>query len=321
MLRTLRLFFASIIETVRLRHARGPARPSWSVAFECVVRYLRRDWDETSEWPHERVRQAVERRPYPSGVVRKVRCRDEVLGGVAVRWFVPPNADERRRVLFFHGGSFIYGSSRTTHADVIARLALASNVTVVSVEYRFAPEHPYPAQLADALAAFDGLVASGTAEGAIVVAGDSAGGNLALALQMALRDRGTSQARSLLLVSPWTDLTMPGRSFVDNDRWDFGTRAVLERQARAFAGNLPLADPRISPIHGRLTGLAPVFVIAGEAEILRDDIVALVDRLGAANVPVELHVAKDMPHNPPIFAAFHPSASRALDEAASFVTR
>src|SRR5262249_15283065 len=160
-----------------------PARPTWSLWFEWIVRYLRRDWEETSGWQLTRLRADLDARPYPQGMVRKVERRDGKLGGVPVRWFVPPGADSDRPVLFFHGGALLYGSARTTHADVIARLALASGVTVVAVEYRLAPEHPFPAPVEDAVAAFDALVAAGANAESIVVAGDSSGGNLALALQ------------------------------------------------------------------------------------------------------------------------------------------
>jgi acetyl esterase/lipase len=286
-----------------------------------MVHFLRRDWDETAGWPLPRVREELDRRPYPRTILKKVELRDEKLGDVPVRWFVPPKAAERSRVLFFHGGSYVYGSSRTTHADVIARLALESGVTVVAVEYRLAPEHPYPAQLEDALLAFDGLVASGTSADEIVIAGDSAGGNLALELQIALRDRGTPQAAACVLISPWSDLTMPGQSFTDNDAWDYGTRAVLGTQARAFAGDMPLDDPRLSPVNARLDGLGPILVVVGEVEIPRDDILALANRLRAAKVDVSVHAAKDMPHNPPVLAAYHPNGQRALEEIARFVRR
>lgn len=305
-------------KTVRARFAHGPARPSWSFGFEVVVRFLRLDWEETSGWPLAEVRAATDARPYPQDMVRKTTVADDVLGGVSVRSFTPKSASADRVILFFHGGSYIYGSGRTSHGDVIARLALGSGMKAISVEYRLAPEHPFPAQLDDALAAFDALVASGVPASAIVVAGDSAGGNLAVELQLALRDRGSEQARAAVLFSPWCDLEMPGASFVENDPFDFGDRATLVKHAQAFAGGAPLADPRISPIHADLAGLHPMFVVAGEAEIPRDDIVAFAERLKAAGVEVTLHLAKDMPHNAPVFAAYHPSGRLALDEAAKF---
>jgi epsilon-lactone hydrolase len=147
----------------------------------------------------------------------------------------------------------------------------------------------------------------------VIVAGDSAGGNLALELQLALCDRGQRQAAGAVLISPWSDLTMPGSSFLEYDRFDYGTREVLARQARAFAGGIALEDPRLSQGNAELAGLAPVFILAGGAEIPRDDILALADRLSRANVEVTRHLAPDMPHNAPVFAAYHPSARVAVE--------
>lgn len=332
--RLFRLFLATLLHTFRRRWARGPARATWSFRLEVIVSYLRRDWDETSDWDFARYRADLEARPYPRGAVARTTRHDGELGGVSARWFVPPRklaadshqahtGEPRAIVLFLHGGSYIYGSARTTHADLIARLALASGLTVVGIDYRLAPEHPYPAQLDDATRAFDALVAEGRSPGEILLAGDSAGGNLAIELQLRLRERAglTSQARAAMLISPWSDLTMPGRSFVDNDAFDFGTRTALARHAQAFAGDVPLDDPRISPVNADLRGLAPMLVMAGEAEIPRDDILRLGDRLARAGVEVERHLAPDMPHNAPLFAAYHPSAREALDVAASFLRR
>lgn len=221
-------------------------------------------------------------------------------------------------ILYFHGGSYAYGSARTTHAELLARLAVASGVEVVGVDYRLAPEHRYPAQLEDACAAFDALVAADTPPGAIVVAGDSAGGNLAIALQLALRDRGSAQAAGAALVSPWVDLTLPGASYTENDRFDFGTRQVLARQAAEFAGSIRLDDPRVSPTYAALAGLSPTLITVGELEIPRDDILLFASRLERAGVDVALHVAKDMPHNAPVFAALHPEGLAALEAVARF---
>ncbi|MFO0737539.1 MAG: alpha/beta hydrolase [Labilithrix sp.] len=320
-LRLMWSFLVSFIETLRIRQTRGPARPSWPFTFEWIVRYLRRDWELTSAWALPRLRAELDARPYPRTFLREVDTKDGSLGGVPTRWFVPPGASDDRVVLFFHGGSFIYGSGRTTHADFVARTALASGVTVVAVDYRLAPEHPFPAPHEDALAAFDALVSSGTAPESIVLAGDSAGGNLAIELQLALRDRGRPQAAAALLVSPWSDLTMPARSFLDNDPYDYGTRDVLAVHARTYAGAVALDDPRLSPVHARLAGLAPVLIIVGEVEIPRDDILALAEKLTDAEVDVAVHLAKDMPHNPPVFAAYHPNGQAALDEGARFVRR
>ncbi len=318
-LRMVGRFALALARTTRARRAaRGPARPTWSFQFEWMLEYLRTDWHATSATPFAQLRAEVDARPYPRTMVRRTKIRDAKLGGVPTRWFTAPDADESHVILFFHGGSYIYGSVRTTHADLCARLALMTKAAVAGVEYRLAPEHPFPAQLEDARAAFAALVESGVTEDRIVVAGDSAGGNLAIELQIALRDEGRPQAAAAVLLSPWSDLRMPGRSFADNERFDFGTRDVLVKHAEAFAGKHDLDDPRISPVNAKLDGLAPTLIVAGEVEIPRDDILEIARRLEDAKVAVTLHVAPDMPHNAALFAAYHPNGMRALEEVARF---
>jgi monoterpene epsilon-lactone hydrolase len=313
------IFLTSFWRTFVRRLRRGPLRASWSLSFEAVVSALRRDWEATADWAFDRLRADMDARPYPRAMVRKVDVFDAMMGGVPVRVFEPPAAKKRHdgTLVFFHGGSYIFGSSRTTHADTIARLALECGIRIVAPEYRLAPEHPFPAQLEDALAVFDAVVADGT--GPVLVGGDSAGGNLAVALSIALRDRGGSRPRGAVLLSPWCDLTMPGGSFVTNDAFDYGTRESLLRQARAFAGSVPLDDPRISPAFANLEGLEPTFVTAGELEIPRDDIEAFAARLRDAGVDTTFHLAPDMPHNAAFFADYHPSGRVVIDAIARLV--
>lgn len=317
MLRSLRLFVGIFFQTLRLRLTRGRLLPSWSFGIEMIVRYQRRDWDETASWSLPQRRADINDRPYPRSNERKVKTHDEELGGVPARWFIPEGASDSAVILYFHGGSYIYGSARSTHADLIARLARMSGVMAVGLEYRLAPEHPYPAQLEDAQRAFDALLARGVKR--IIVAGDSAGGNLAIMLQLRLRDLGREQAASSVLISPWSDLTMPGRSFQENDPYDFGTREVLLTHARAFAGGIPLDDPRLSPVRAKLHGLAPTFIVAGSVEIPRDDILSLAIALKEAGVEVTLHIAKDLPHLPPIFADVHPSGAACVEAIAGYI--
>jgi monoterpene epsilon-lactone hydrolase len=284
---------------------------------ELIVRYLRRDWDDTATWSFPRLREDLNARPYPQTNVRQVEVRDDELGGVPARWFVPRGATDSAAILYLHGGSYIYGSVRTTHADLIARLARTSGVTAVGVDYRLAPEHPYPAQLDDAFRAYEALTASGSKH--IVIAGDSAGGNLAIMLQLRLRDLGRPPSAASVLISPWSDLTMSARSFIENDPYDYGTRAVLLAHAAAFAAGIPLDDPRLSPVHAKLDGLPPTFIAVGSVEIPRDDILALAAALEKAGVEVTRHVAEDLPHLPPIFADYHPAGADCVEAMGRFV--
>lgn len=299
MFRSLRLLLVTFLPTLRSRLRHGPRRPSWSFLFEWTIRFLRRDWDETAQWPLEAQRQATASRPYPGPHLSKVTVREEQVGGVPVRRFTPPQPGPLQ-VVFFHGGSYIYGSTRHSHAELCAHLAAATSLEVIGVEYRLAPEHPWPAQLEDARAVCEALT------GPLALAGDSAGGHLAVKTAEALAD----EPRGLVLLSPWVDLEMPGASFTTNDDSDFGTREVLVRHASAVAGGRPLAELALARV--KLEGLPPTFVSVGSAETPRDDILAFVEQLRAAKVDVTLHVAQDMPHNATLFEAYHPSAKQAF---------
>ncbi len=317
MFRLLRILIVTFFTTLVRRVRRGPARSAWDFRFQWVVAFLRRDFDESAHWPYRRLRRDLDARHYPSKAAARVTRETAAVGGVQAVWFRPRQA-RRGAILFFHGGSYIFGSIQTSHADLAASLALESGIAVVGIDYRLAPEHPYPAALEDALAVFDALLASGFRAAEIVVAGDSAGGNLALCLQLLLRDRKREQARAALLLSPWLDLTASHPSCRAADALDYGQTWFLLQHARDFAGGVPLEDPRVSPLNANLEGLAPIYVVIGGAERLADEGRALVDKAQAAAARAELYVAEDMPHNPCVLAAFHPNAAESLRAAARF---
>ena len=319
MLRSLRLMVSAWLATILGRLFGRPRHATWPFVFELLVRYLRLDWDETASWDDAKLRADLNARPYPNKFAKKVTIVEGSLGGVRAWRFVPPNTKVGRCVLFLHGGSYVYGSARTTHAEFIARIAFETGIEVVGIDFRLAPEHRYPSQLDDAVTAFDSLVSNGVPAQNIMIVGDSSGGNLAVALQLALRGRGGPQAVAVALSSPWVNLEMPAASFTENDPFDYGTRSVLARQALTFAGDLPLSDPRISPNYANLQGLAPCLVTVGDLEIPRDDILEFAERLKNAGVNVTLHVAKNMPHNAPVFAAYHPEGQSALDAIVRFI--
>jgi epsilon-lactone hydrolase len=305
MLRMLRLLALTFWPTMSSRLRRGPLRPSWSFMFEWMIRSLRLDWDETASWPLPQQRASMAAKFYPQPHVRRVTARDEVVADVRVRRFIPARPGATK-IVYFHGGSYIYGSTETSHADLCAHLALASSLEVLGVEYRLAPEHVWPAQLDDALAVCRAIAGS-----PLILAGDSAGGHLAAKVAQAV------QATALVLISPWVDLEMPGRSWVENDRYDWGTREVLLRQAHAVAADIPLHSLGLA--RDPLRALPQTLVVVGGAEALRDDILGFVDTLRAAGVDCSLHVAEEMPHNAPFFEAYHPSAQAAFDAVAAFI--
>lgn len=320
MIRGVYLMFVALWATLKARLTGQARHPSWPFQFEWIVRYLRLDWEDTAHWDLVRLRDDMERRPFPKKYARKVARTDIRIAGVPTSRFAPPRlAEKEGLILFLHGGSYLFGSSKTTHCEMMARLAFETGVPVVAPDFRLSPEHPYPAQLQDALAVYQALLEEGTSADRLIVVGDSSGGNLAISLVLELRNEGVPLPRALGLLSPWVDLEMPGRSFVDNDRYDFGTRQVLSKHARAFAGPLALSDPRISPTNADLAGLCPCLIIVGELEIPKDDILDFHAKLERLGVAAQLHVAPQMTHNPPAMAGLHPEADIAIRKLASFV--
>jgi acetyl esterase/lipase len=232
-------------------------------------------------------------------------------------WLEPPGADGPV-LLYFHGGGFVFASLRT-HGTLIGALARAARARTLAFDYRLAPEHPAPAAVEDALSAYRYLLAQQVAPGRIVLAGDSAGGTLVLNTLLALRDRGEPLPAAGVALSPWVDLGCSGDSFRTNAAFDF----VGEVHCRlAAASYLAGADPRradLSPLFAELHGLPPLLIQVGEAEVLRDQILAFAERARAAGADVQLAAYADMVHVWHMMRAATPAAQRAIDEVGAFV--
>lgn len=320
MLRFLRLWLLALARVLRARARRGPLRPGWPVGLETAVAYLRDDFVELVAMPVPDARAALEARPLPRDAVRRVRRTVVAESALHGEWIRSPIAGEPNEgtVLYLHGGSYLFGSPRT-HADTLARLALAVDRPLLALEYPLAPEHPYPAQLEHTLIALHQLEAAGVPRARVVVAGESAGGNLALALALALRDRGEPQPTGLVLVSPWLDLTSSHDSHHRNLSFDYGTPEMLRTQARLFAGDLELDDPRLSVGNADPRGIAPTLLQVGTAELLLDECRAWATRARHAGVELTVDEPADMPHAPFFFASLCPQGVAALDAVAAFI--
>lgn len=251
--------------------------------------------------------------PLPAGV----RCTPAAADGVPVEWIIPAGAG-RGVLLYLHGGAYAMGSL-TSHRELVARLAQAGGMRALAVAYRLAPEDPYPAALHDALAAYRWLRGQGTAAAQIVVAGDSAGGGLALAALLALRAEGEQLPGTAVLLSPWTDLALTGESVQSKAAVDpILTPAGLARFAALYAGAHPLDEPLISPHYAELHGLPPLLIQAGTHEILLDDARRLAASARAAGVPATLQTWEGLFH---VFqmVSFLPETREALAQFAAFV--
>lgn len=240
-------------------------------------------------------------------------------GGIDGEWLVPSDAPRDKAILYFHGGGFRIGSV-ASHRDLAARIADASGCRVLSVNYRLAPEHRFPAALDDALIAYQYLRDQGLRPADIAFAGDSAGGNLVLAAMLAARDRGLPLPTAGALMSPWTDLTASGASYESRAEADpIHQRAMILALAKNYLGKD--GDPRnplASPFYADLTRLPPLLVQVGDRETVRDDSTELVAKAKAASAEVELQVWDGMIH---VFQMFPeiPQAREAIASLAVFL--
>lgn len=243
-------------------------------------------------------------------------------GGVSGEW-VECSADAgapQRTVYYLHGGGYI-ACSPATHRGFTTNLARAAKARVFALDYRRAPEHKFPAALEDAVAGYRLLLEKGERPDRIVVGGDSAGGGLAAALLIALRDRGLPLPGAAFLLSPWTDLAGTGASLSSNERSDpMLSGRMVHQLARLYHGEASPSDPLVSPLYGDLIGLPPLLIYVSNSEILRDDAVRLYERARRHRVEAELRIENDLPHVWPIFVAFGlPEARRAVAEIAEFI--
>jgi len=238
--------------------------------------------------------------------------------GVPGEW-IKPSKEEPGVLLYLHGGAYVAGSPRT-HRNLTTRLAEATNHWVLAIDYRMAPEHPYPAAVEDAVAAYRFLLDGAASPSQIAVAGDSAGGGLTVGLLVALKDAGLPQPACAIPISPWADLEGAGDSWTTRKEAD----PMIDPDDLRWKGSLYLggADPKsptAAPIHADLSGLCPLLIQVGDAEVLLDDSKTLATRATAAGVDVTLDIQDEMIHVWPLFAGMAPESDEAVARIAEFI--
>jgi acetyl esterase/lipase len=252
-------------------------------------------------------------------VPRNVSVRAVSAGGVPSDWLEPDEVEPGRAILYLHGGAYVI-CSPTTHRGLTGRIACTARSHVLAIDYRLAPEHPFPAALDDALAAYHWLLEQGHAPEHIAIGGDSAGGGLTLATALSLRDNHEPLPAALFLISPWTDLTFSGdsiraRAHRDPILSDNGDGWLIN----AYAGATPLAHPYISPVFGDPSGLPPTLIQVGSEEILYDDSSRLEAKMNAAGVANHFEVWDGMWHVFQAFAPYVPEAQQAINRIGKFL--
>ncbi|WP_173922426.1 alpha/beta hydrolase [Agromyces sp. Marseille-P2726] len=236
---------------------------------------------------------------------------------------VPIGADEARAILYVHGGGYIGGSS-ASHRKFAGHLAHAIGAPAFAVDYRLAPEHKYPAQLDDVRAAFDWLVAGGVSPSQIIVAGDSAGGALATALALLLRDEGAPVPGAVVALSPYYDSEGFGDSFESNTSSDImagarGRAGIHANVSMFIADESQRTSPYVTALRADVTGLPPHFLTVGEGELLVDGVLRFGDMLREAGIDVVVEVVPDMQHVFPLMAGRAPEADASVRAIAEFV--
>jgi acetyl esterase/lipase len=239
--------------------------------------------------------------------------------GVPCQMLTPPGADTDRVIVYVHGGGYVFGSL-VSHGGTVGELARASNCCALQVDYRLAPEHPFPAAVEDACTAYRYLVKNGTAPEKITIMGDSAGGGLAIAAIVALRDAGDTTPGAAVCISPWIDLEGTGESVTARADVDPMVSAdMLHGIAATYLGDADPKSPTASPIHANLNGLPPVLIQVGEREILYSDSEALATKAKIAGADVTFKEWPEMIHVWHLFYPMLTEAREAIKEAGAFV--
>ena len=239
-------------------------------------------------------------------------------GGVSGSWLWKKNADTSKIVLYLHGGGYVFGGYGS-HGEIASEMADLVGGRALLLEYRLAPEHPFPAAFEDALSSYQWLLDKGYEPEDIFLAGDSAGGGLAVSLLLALKKNGLPLPKAVCLFSPWVDLTCAAASIDSNALSDcMLSPGALERFRKHYLGDADPFDERASPIFGDLSGLPPTYVAVGDEEILLDDSKELVNKIRSFGGIAELSIWHKMPHVFPILSSVIPEGRLALKEFASF---
>jgi acetyl esterase/lipase len=253
--------------------------------------------------------------PIPEGITTEA----VEANGVPCEWTDASGADPERVLLYLHGGGYVVGSLNT-HRGQVAGYSIASGARALSVGYRLAPEHPHPAAVEDAAAAYRWLLGQGIEAGRIAVAGDSAGGGLTAAVLVALRDAGDPLPACGVMISPWVDMEGSGESVISKAGSDpmVGKEELLQ-MAETYLGGLDPRTPLASPLYAELAGLPPLLIHVGTAEILLDDARRFASRASEAGVDVSLKEWEDMIHVFQAYAMLLPEGKQAVDEIGAFI--
>ena len=256
-----------------------------------------------------------------SEVPEGTRCEAVDAGGVPAEWIEGPDIDRGRVLLYFHGGGYVLGSI-ATHRAMVARIAAEAGVRALLIDYRLAPENPFPAAVEDAVAAYRFLLDDGYKPDQIALGGDSAGGGLTLACLLALRDEDEPLPEAAVLLSPWVDLEGIGESMTTRAEADpMVARDGLLKMAAFYLNGESARNPLAAPLHADLSRLPPLYIQAGTAETLLDDATRIEEKARLAGVATEMDLYPDLVHVFQAFAPHVPESMEAIQKLGAYLRR
>lgn len=248
-----------------------------------------------------------------------IKSEQVSASGIDSEWVTAPGAKADRVVLYLHGGGYVIGSVKT-HRDLMGRVSRSAQARVLGLNYRLAPENPFPAAVDDAVAGYRWLLGQGYKPSKIAVAGDSAGGGLTVATLVAIREAGLPLPAAGVCQSPWVDLEGIGESMTTRAKVDpVVQREGLNGMAQGYLQGKDPRTPLAAPLYADLKGLPPLLIQVGDAETLLDDSNRLTERAKAAGVQVKLEVCPEMMHVWQLFASFLPEGQQAVDVIGKFI--
>ena len=317
-----RVILYTVLATLAILELNGSIHPSLRSRFFYLMMGVRRFFSRRTT-PEERLEQIDQLKKVMDDIEKPKQIELTVLGApqsIKVEWADPQKQHHKDQIiLYLHGGAYV-SKTPPFHRQYARRIATQCQVRALYVDYRLAPEHPYPAALEDAFAAYKWLLETGYTPENIVIMGDSAGGGLAAATLIYLRENNLPLPSCAVLISPWLDLAGTGNSiqrFAGVDKqldWD-----NLEVFAKSYYGSYPASHPLISPLYAELSDLPPMMIVAGGKELLLDDSLRFADRLSIVNNEVELLVEPNMGHVWSIFEPLIPEAQTANQQTAEFI--
>ena len=289
-----------------------------SQQLDTVIQMIRA-WRERESTTVEQMRTNVEVTMAEFQAPEDVKWEPVDAGGVPAEWIVAPGAAADRVLMYLHGGGYVV-CSLTTHRGMVSRISRAADVKALGLDYCLAPENPFPAAVDDSVASYRWLMSSGVDPSRVVIGGDSAGGGLAVATLVALRDAGDPMPAAGVCLSPWVDLEGIGESMTTKADVDpMVLRQGLQSMAKMYIGNEDPRTPLAAPLYADLHGLPPLLIQVGTSETLLDDSTRLAERAKAAGVDVTLEIFDDMIHVWQMFAPILPEGQRAIGRIGEFI--